>query len=343
MRPIPTRCPLIMVLAFAVVGIAQERADAQVSSAEAEQLFRDGKRLMQEKKYAEACVAFETSHKIDPALTTKLNLADCREKNHQLATAWGLFVDAERDTRGDSKQSALNKTASSRATSLESRLSYLTISVPDESRVEGLTILRNGAILDEGLWNRAFPVDGGAIVIAGRAPGHEEWSTTATVPFEAGKVSVEVPRFKELRTLGTSVTPAPSEAGEPDPPRGDEAIGGRFTGQRKVSVGVAIAGATVLGFGGWMGTRARADERDAYALCPDPLTPCARAAEATALSDRSGSRALYANISLGLGAAAVVGAAILWLTGGPAEHGARTAFAPSLQPGFAGVDIRRSF
>lgn len=235
----PASLLLTLTLSVALTSAMSARVHAQGSSAEAEQLFRDGKRLMQEKKFAEACTAFETSYKLDPALTTRLNLADCREKNSQLATAWGLFVDAERETRSDAKHAALNKTASKRAIALESRLSYLTISVADESRVEGLIILRNGAVLDPGLWNRAVPVDGGAIVIAGSAPGHEEWSTTAKVAIEGAKVSVEVPRFKEIRVL---VKPGQSEAkpeaeGTPMP---DLTPPGAFTGQRKIALGVAV-------------------------------------------------------------------------------------------------------
>jgi serine/threonine-protein kinase len=81
------------------------------------------------------------------------------------------------------------------------RLSFLTVSVSEESRVDGLTLTRDGKPFNPTLWNRALPVDGGDYIIAGRAPGHEEWQTTVHVAVEGAKASVEVPRFKELMSL----------------------------------------------------------------------------------------------------------------------------------------------
>ena len=52
----------------------------------AEALFREGKRLLKDGKTAEACDKFAASDHLDRSAGTLLNLADCREKNHQLAT-----------------------------------------------------------------------------------------------------------------------------------------------------------------------------------------------------------------------------------------------------------------
>ena len=64
----------IVILAAAVVAVSGGRAAAQ--SAEAETLFREGKKLMAKGQYAEACLAFEGSFKKDPAGTPLLKLAD---------------------------------------------------------------------------------------------------------------------------------------------------------------------------------------------------------------------------------------------------------------------------
>lgn len=54
-----------------------------------------------------------------PVPSTLLNLASCRERNGQLATAWGLFLDAERATReatdGANKNSWIRSVRSSEA------------------------------------------------------------------------------------------------------------------------------------------------------------------------------------------------------------------------------------
>jgi len=293
-----------------VMGFAR---GARAQSVEAESAFRDGKRLMGEKKYAEACEAFATSLRLAAGTSTKMNLADCREKNAQLASAWGLFREVVIAARGDDSLAALAKVAKERSDKLEPRLSYLTISVPDESRVAGLVVARNGTDLDAGLWNRAIPVDGGTYTIAARAPAHEAWSTSVEVAMEGAKETVDVPRFKALPEA--PVEPEP----EPSPPRPDVVVETRrastFTGRRKLAVGVGAAGVAALAAGGLLGWTARGLEDDAYALCP--AEACDDAAEANDLVSRAETRALYANVSFGVGAAALIGAAVLWFTGAP--------------------------
>ncbi|MBZ0231340.1 MAG: hypothetical protein K8M05_03250, partial [Deltaproteobacteria bacterium] len=170
-------------------------ARAQDSSI-AERLFREGKRLMSEKRFAEACKAFEGSYRKDPAVTTLMNLADCREKNLQFATAWGYFLDVVRIAREKSEASAFAGPASARAQRLEVKLSYLIINVPADANVEGLVITRNGAPVDEAEWNTDIPIDGGEYVLEGKAPGFEAWSTKIVVGPANDKRSVNVPRFR---------------------------------------------------------------------------------------------------------------------------------------------------
>jgi hypothetical protein len=319
---------------FLLVATAQVAA-AQDHAAEAEQLFRDGKKLMKESKFAEACTAFETSNRLDPSIATLMNLADCREKNGQVQSAWTAFLDVERKTRGDKKQAALNKTAKDRSTKLEPRLSYLTVSVARDNMVDGLTLTRNGAPFDEGLWNTAIPVDGGTYVIAGRAPGHEEWSTTATVPPESGHVTVDVPKFKEVEVL---VEP-PLDDVKPPPPDADVVViehrPSAFTGRRKVGVAIGAAGVLAIGGGVLLGLQAKGFEQDAKDVCPT-ITGCARADEANALIDKGSQRALYANISYGVGGAAIIAAAVLWFTGAPEHHATVT---PSVTTTAVGLDV----
>jgi tetratricopeptide (TPR) repeat protein len=73
---------------------------AWAGNSEAEELFRSGRQLAKEGNYEAACTAFEKSNELDPNTNTLLNLADCEEKNHKLATAWRAFVDVAERTRG---------------------------------------------------------------------------------------------------------------------------------------------------------------------------------------------------------------------------------------------------
>lgn len=69
-------------------------AAAQSAATQADALFKQGRAQMAAGNLEAACTAFDSSQQLDPAVTTLLNLADCREKRGQLATAWGLFVEA---------------------------------------------------------------------------------------------------------------------------------------------------------------------------------------------------------------------------------------------------------
>jgi tetratricopeptide (TPR) repeat protein len=197
-------------LIVVTVGLGEGGAYAQSTEAEAEALFNLGNQLMADGKLAQACEAFESSNRVEPRAGTLILLGECREQNQQVASAWLAYKDAL--TRV--KDPRYRDLAKAKAKALESRLSYLTVSVSDESRIDDLTLTRNGNPLDSLSWNRALPVDGGDYVIAGHAPGHEEWRTTVHIPAEGAKVSVEVPRFNELSKLSSppALPPDPSPA-----------------------------------------------------------------------------------------------------------------------------------
>src|SRR5512143_948297 len=163
----PMKYGKIAVAALCMITAARTNVRAQSSTAQAEALFRQGKDLIARGKIAEACAAFDASQKLDPTIATLLNQAACREKNGQLATAWGLFLDAERQSRAatDDATRQLHQVATDHAAKLEPRLSTLTITVPAENRVGGLEILRNNELVDPGAWNKALPVDGGTYQI----------------------------------------------------------------------------------------------------------------------------------------------------------------------------------
>src|ERR1700692_1403813 len=66
----------------------------QDNSAAVEALFTEGKRLEGEGRFAQACPKFLASYNLEHRVGTLLNLADCYEKNGQLASAWARFVEA---------------------------------------------------------------------------------------------------------------------------------------------------------------------------------------------------------------------------------------------------------
>jgi hypothetical protein len=195
-------------------------AQAGPSSAQAEMFFRNGKRLLKLGKVGEACAAFDASQKLDPTTSTRLNQANCREKNNQLATAWALFLDAERDTRSatDDAGKQLHQIAVEHADKLEARLSTLEIRVSAEARVDGLEILRDGEQVDPMAWNQSLPIDGGVYKIVSRAKGMPEWTTTVAITNEKDSKTVEIPKRTQVakKVEPPKAAPVATKSAAPD-------------------------------------------------------------------------------------------------------------------------------
>src|SRR5215831_17174545 len=90
---ISIRCKLIAAISAALVVLTANGV-TRAQSANAEALFNEGNKLMAEGKIVEACDAFEASNRAEPRAGTLIHLGACRERNHQLASAWSAYKDA---------------------------------------------------------------------------------------------------------------------------------------------------------------------------------------------------------------------------------------------------------
>ena len=82
--------------------------------------------MMDQKKYAEACPKFEASYKADPATGTKLNLAECHEKEGKLARAWAEWGEARDQAKRENDTKRVDL-AMRRQKELDPRVPKLTI------------------------------------------------------------------------------------------------------------------------------------------------------------------------------------------------------------------------
>lgn len=114
-----------------------------------------------------------------------------------------------------------------------------------------------------------------------------------------------------------------------------------FTSRRKVALGVGVIGVGAVAAGVVLGLQANARERDAAALCPTDM--CAQADAANALLERGQSRAKLANIGFGVGAAAIIGGAVLWFTGHSNPSAEHLAVVPQVSDGYAGLTVVTGF
>lgn len=305
----------------AISAVLAFGGSAHAQSAEAEKLFNDGNRLLAAGKVAEACEAFAASNRAEPRAGTLIQLGDCRERNHQIASAWAAFKDALVRVKDPRKR----QYATAKVAALEPRLPYLTITVADDSRVDGLVILREGQPVDSSLWNRALPIDGGDYVITGRAPGYTEWKVTAHVPRESDKLTIKVPKL--TRTVEPVARPVVTAAAPPVAPPAVTAVApaparplpprGTFTRTRKIAVTLAGVALVSTAAGIAFGALANSKKDDAFAKCPDPEVACTSADDANQLIGTSHDYATGANVAFGVAVASGVAAGILWFTGAP--------------------------
>ncbi len=113
-----------------------------------------------------------------------------------------------------------------------------------------------------------------------------------------------------------SASPLPSLIARPNEDDAERPTG-MFTSRRKVAIGVATLSAASLVTAIVLGTTANNKKNAAFALCPDPQTPCADAGRAYDLTVSGHRRAIGANVMFGCAGAASIVAGVLWLTGTP--------------------------
>ncbi len=70
-------------------------ASAQDREADAERLFREGQKLLEERRFGEACPKFEAAYSKDHSLGTLINLAFCHKEQGAIWYAWLEFREAE--------------------------------------------------------------------------------------------------------------------------------------------------------------------------------------------------------------------------------------------------------
>lgn len=162
-------------------------------AAAAQVLFNQGKKLMAEGKYAEACAKLEESQKQDPGLGTQMNLAICYESMGRTATAWSLYLDVASQAKATG-QVDREKKARDAAKALEPKLSSLTIVV--DAPATGIEVKRNGQTVAQVMWRTPLPVDPGQVRITAVAPNRKLWESTITIN-APGDTTVTVPELQK--------------------------------------------------------------------------------------------------------------------------------------------------
>jgi hypothetical protein len=235
------------VLAASLTLAATARAGGD-DVATAQVLFDDGKRLMAQERWSDACPKLQESQRLAPAIGTEYNLADCLEHQGKLASSWAAFLDVVDQThkRGEAQREAAAK---ARAAAIAPKLGKLTIQVP--IRAPGLEVLRDGVALPPEVWGVAVPVDAGDHRVEARAPGRTSWTSTVRTA-DAATATTNVPDLVPAPVVppppDTTTGPAPSSSSPGSAPPQLAPVSADHTaalivlGSAVVLAGVGVAG-----------------------------------------------------------------------------------------------------
>lgn len=323
-------------------------AHAQSDSAAARALFAEARRLMEDERYEQACPKFEESLRLDQGMGTQFNLAHCWEKLGRSASAWALFLDVAAAARA-ANQPQRESAARERAMVLESKLTRLSIDVPEAS--PGTQVKRDGQEVRKASWGTGVPVDPGKHVVRVSAPGKQTWSDEIEVPAASRTFTVSVPALPDAPIERPDVETAPEQAApvETDVPKPD---GGGTNGQRVAALVIGGVGLAAAATGTIFAIQSRSDNAAALELCrtPDPSTGIEGCRDETeearwrSLVDDAKRGRLLGYVGIGAGGAVLLTAVILYATASNDSPGhARLELQPLWSSGVRGAALKGHF
>lgn len=317
----------VSLLVLAAGTFAALPASAQPSREQtAEKLFNDAIGLVSAGKYADACPKFEESQKLDPALGTQFDLADCYEHTGKKGSARRLFIEVANAAKAAGK-SEREKSARERAAALDAIAPRLTIAVAPWAADAHLEISVDGVSLPAPSWNHPQVLDAGKHTVAASAPGKKPFD--AQIVLQDGKSSeVKIPELESEPIAPLPVVIKP-----------DEKPIDQGSGQRRTAViagGVGVVGVVV---GAGAGVLSLMKHGQAKGKCPDfSACPDAQGRSDWNTATDAGTVSTIGFLAGGVGLAA---GAVLYFTAPKNNPGASTSTGwwvmPSVGPGSAGI------
>jgi tetratricopeptide (TPR) repeat protein len=289
-------------------------ARAQNNEAIAESLFHEGKRLYNEKRYAEACQRLDQSHRADPAGGTVLLLAMCYERLGRTSSAWAKYSEAlalaRRDGRSDREQKAQEAMAT-----LEPQLTYVSVTLELEAKsIPNMEFELDGTHIPL-LVDAKVPVDPGEHTLVVKATDYEPFTHQFSVTDQGATVSVSVPGLKHVEKVVSPVAPVPTPATNADhrPVTQPPQLEPKSNATRTFAYVLGSAGIVAAGVGGYFAWHAKRLDNDADERCPDRQCDDSTAVK---WSKDAVSEAKLASWLAGAGGAAIVTAGALLIFGG---------------------------
>lgn len=283
---------------------------SSASADKADSLFKKAKKLLAEKRYADACKTFEEVVKLDKtAIGGLLNAGKCYEEWGRLARAYDWYEKAQviaaeqKDDRAEKIKALVEE--------LDTNVPRLTLKITEGADLQVLaSITLDGKPFDQALLGSEIRVDPGPHVIEYVVDGKKKKKMAPVERGGSSEILLDLPKGKPIPD-----GPEDKEPVVPDAP----APAGR--NQRIAGIVVGSAGVVAVGVASALTLSARGNWKDAIdEHCMGSTTMC----DATGL-DITGdarSRANKMTIVAVIGGAAIIGGVVLYLTA-PSGSGVR--------------------
>ena len=354
-KTLRTATALTIVLAVVGASGAARADEAAKPQVRADALFKEGRQLLDQKKYDEACAKLSESQRLDPGAGTLLALALCHEGQGKTATAWAELDEAAKLGRKVGRQD-LASAAEKRARIMEPNLSKLIIRMPKEGpkqELVDLTVKVDGAKIPLEDFGAPFAIDSGEHKVDMTAKG--KLPKTQIIRMSgAGTIEIVVDKLEDAPAAAavavsepvsqTTTRSAPVKIAPLTEPPPDGESPTRGSAQRTFGVVLGALGIGGLGAGGYFAAKAISD--GAAARCNGPCP-----AGASDANDRAKQSTTNAIIAFSSGTVALAAGTIIYLTApnasspraGAAPRRATARLVPEAGPQQVGLGVVGSF
>jgi hypothetical protein len=327
-------------LSIAMVTTTSPSLADGTGSAEAAELFKQGRAALEQKDYVTACMKLAESNRLERAVGTLISLAQCEEAQSKLAAARQHWQEAA--DLADAVQDRLQRGAPARekVAELDKKIARLTVK-PAPGAPAKMTVKRDDVVLTSASFGSALPLDVGEHVLVVSAEGYEP-RTFEVVLSEGESRDIEVEPGAALPAPpAAAVTPlgTPPGAETPSTVQGSDGRSMRLAGY--VVGGVGIVG---LGLGTVFGLQASSKWTSAREACLPGA--CKEGSFAQSEKDAAESAGNVSTIAFVIGGAALATGIVLLVLAPSAPSstsGSPAAARLSVVPGLGGLSAVGEF
>ena len=342
----PLRRSLALVGLLLLTGPAARAQRA--GSAEAEELFQQGRVALAAHDYERACARFAQSLELERAVGTLISLAECEEARNLLTSARQHWQEAA--DLADAKNDALQRgpIARQRFDDLDRRVPRVTVHLSSEAPRDSV-LLRDDVVLGSGSFDVPLPVDPGKHLVAIRAQGHEDRTYEIelapgehkTLEAEPGPIRVAVQDGGAAPTADAAVEQGATEsdagpsaatsASAGSIPESTAGKGASANPQRAIGFVVGGLGIASVAVGSYFGLHAFSEWANAKNQCG---SGCAAGSDARTERSAALSSATGSTIAFAAGGAAVAAGIVLLATAPTTrvEQLSRVTLTPVVEP-----------